>query len=201
MFSVKLLPNVHAFCSNSYLITSMGECAVVDPSSPYRNEYGRVKYVLLTHAHFDHMLDIASWVEEGGATVIVSPYDISALDDPYKNCSSLFMMQDFKYSKGATPLGDGERLTLGDEVIELIATPGHTPGSTVYKIADATFVGDLVFSGGGYGRTDLPGGDFAELRASIDKLLGFNGLISLFTGHGEATTLQEYKKQYENFLR
>lgn len=198
MFLVKKLQAAHSFCSNTYLVSSMDECAVVDPSSPYRTAYGRVKYVLLTHAHFDHMLDIDSWVNEGGATVIVSRYDKMALPDSFRNCSSVFS-RDFAYNGRATAIDDGDTLTLGDEIIEIISVPGHTPGSVMYKINDTAFVGDLIFAGGGFGRTDLPGGDEQSLHCSIQKLLCYAGSTVLLTGHGEATTVEEYKRQYRNF--
>ncbi len=199
MFSIKQLAAEHAFSSNTFLITSNGEAAVVDPSSPYREEYGRVKYVLLTHAHFDHMLDISSWAELGGATVVVSELDKPALSDSYKNCSSFFAMGSLIYDGEVKTVRDGDNLTLGDETVEILSVPGHTPGSLIYKLGDIAFVGDLAFAGGGFGRVDLPGGDYESLKSSIQRLFTLNHETLLLTGHGESIRLCDYKKQYRNF--
>ena len=199
MFDVIKLNTTHIFCSNTYLIRSDGECAVVDPNTPYLSSYGKVKYVLLTHAHFDHMFDIDSWVSEGGASLIVSRYDRASLSDSDKNCSRQFMRTDFGYFGNATEVDDGDTLPLGNEVIDIISTPGHTPGSLVYKINDTAFVGDLVFSGGGYGRCDFPGGDEDALHQSIAQILKMSPQTQLLTGHGEPTTVEEYKNDYRKF--
>jgi glyoxylase-like metal-dependent hydrolase (beta-lactamase superfamily II) len=181
------------------MIHSGDECAVVDPNTPYTSTYGRVKYVLLTHAHFDHMLDIDSWVDRGGATVIVSRYDKDALSDPKKNCSLGLIRRSVTYSGDVLEVDDGDALTLGDETIEIMATPGHTPGCLVYKIEDTAFVGDLVFAGGAYGRCDLYGGDEDALHQSIATLLLSDPQTMLLPGHGEATTIREYKNCYRKF--
>ena len=196
MFDVTLLTPTHGFSSNSYLLHSREECAVVDPSSPYSTSYGAVKYVLLTHAHFDHMLEIDSWVNSTGATVIVSRYDSAALRDSAKNCYKSFYGIDGGYFGPYMTVDDGDKLTLGDETIEVISVPGHTPGSVIYSIGDTAFVGDLVFAGGGYGRFDLPGGDYIALMDSIHRVLEFDDSVMLLCGHNEATTVSEYKRFY-----
>ena len=199
MFDVCKLKTTHIFCSNTYFINADGESAVVDPNTPYVSSYGKVKYVLLTHAHFDHMFDIESWVNEGGATLIVSRYDRAALTDSERNCSHKIMHRNFGYFGNATEVDDGDSLVLGDETIDIIAAPGHTPGSLVYKIGNTAFVGDLVFSGGGYGRCDFPGGDEETLHQSIKRLLTLDSPTILFTGHGEPTTVEEFKNDYRKF--
>lgn len=199
MFYVNQLKTSHIFSSNTYLISADGETAVVDPNAPYIASYGRVKYVLLTHAHFDHMLDIDSWVNEGGATVVVSRYDKAALSDSAKNCSYGFMRQHVVYFGDVLEVDDGDLLPLGNETVEVISAPGHTMGSLVYKIGDTAFVGDLAFAGGNYGRCDLYGGDEDELHESIKKLISLDPDTLLLTGHGEQTTVREYKNDYRKF--
>ena len=75
--------------------------------------------------------------------------------------------------------------------------PGHTVGSLAYKIGDACFVGDTVFSGGGFGRWDLPSGNYSQLMNSIKKLLCLPGNTLLYPGHGEATTINKYKEDFK----
>ena len=198
MISITLLDPVHNFSSNTYLIGSCGEYAVIDPSVPFSSSFidGRLRYVLLTHAHFDHMLDIDSWASVPGAQVIVSRYDAEALRDPYRNCYATFLGRHDGYFGGISTVNSGDSLPLGDEFIDVISVPGHTQGSVIYKIGDDAFVGDLAFAGGGFGRADLPGGDFASLRDSLNLLSAMNESTVIYPGHGEETTVREFKNDY-----
>ena len=200
MLSVTLLKPYHAFASNTYLLCSGSERAVVDPSVPYSDSYGSIKYILLTHAHFDHFLDIDSWVNATGAEVIVSEADRPALSDSYRNCYRVFMGRDGGYFGRARAVSDGDILPLGEDTLTVISAPGHTVGSLIYHSGDAAFVGDLVFAGGGYGRYDLPGGDIDALSDSIERLLSFDNSLVIFCGHGESTTLGEYRRFYRNII-
>ena len=198
---VTLAKSVHPFASNTYIIYSGGECAVVDPSVPYSTVtlQGKLRYILLTHAHFDHMLDIDEWVRESGATVIVSAYDKPALSDSSRNAYFLFTGKHSGYFGESVAVNDGDTLPLGDELIRVIALPGHTPGSVGYHISDILFAGDTVFSGGGYGRCDLPGGDYEAIKDSINRVMALEPSTILLCGHGEATTVSEYRRYYRNF--
>ena len=75
-------------------------------------------------------------------------------------------------------------------------TPGHTPGSGMYILRDKIFAGDTVFSGGGYGRFDLPGGDYGALLRSIELVMTLDGGLSLYPGHGSSCTVSEFIKDY-----
>lgn len=197
MLNIKIPTPVHKFSSNTYIISSGNECAVIDPSVPYDPAMcdGELKYILLTHSHFDHILDIESWVKSG-AEVIISEHEVDFLADPNKNCYALFFAQDKSYTGDARGVSHGEIIKLGEENIEVISVPGHTVGSLVYKIGDICFVGDTVFAGGGFGRWDLPSGNFSELRRSIDKIIEFPDDTVLYPGHGESTTVKKYKEDY-----
>lgn len=193
--NIQLLKQTHYFSANCYLISSDGEYAVVDPASAYDPSLiqGRVKYILLTHAHFDHILDIDDWVRGTGATVIISNDEVSALSDPMRNCYKLFNGSDRGYFGCAQRILDGEILMLGEERISFMHTPGHTSGSGIYIIGKSAFVGDTVFAGGGYGRYDLPTGNGVILRESIRRILTLPEDTVLYPGHGEPTTIKQYK--------
>jgi glyoxylase-like metal-dependent hydrolase (beta-lactamase superfamily II) len=103
------------------------------------------------------------------------------------------------YYGKARGLSDGEEIKLGQETITFRSTPGHTPGSGIYLCQDFAFVGDTVFEGGGYGRWDLPGGNYSDLTRSIDFILGLSEDIKLFPGHGTHTSVGEFKKDYRRF--
>lgn len=192
------LSPVEPYGSNCYLLSSSGEFAVVDPSADYSavlRSYpeieGKIKFVLLTHAHFDHILAINSWQDKCGA-VIVGQADGESLADSTKNCYLGFLGVDDGYYGSYKTVGDADKLTLGDEEITVIACPGHTPGGVSYQVGDAVFCGDTAFAGGGYGRCDLPGGDIEVLEKTLIRLITELPSETVFyPGHGPSTTLKE----------
>lgn len=198
MLKIEKLESPHPFAANSYLISSDGEYAVVDPTAPYCDGMceGTVKYILLTHAHFDHILEVDSWVNATGAEVIISAAEADALSDPMRNCYKLYDGTDRGYFGERRGISEGDTIPLGDQIIEMLATPGHTIGSACYKIGNDVFVGDTVFAGGGFGRYDLPTGSIVMLRDSIRKILALPDGCMLYPGHGESTTAKEYKTFY-----
>ena len=198
MLDVRNLRPIVPYGSNCYLISSGGEYAVIDPSADYSaavKRYpeieGRVKYVLVTHAHFDHILAINSWAERCD-NIYVGTEDKASLADATKNCYLGFLGVDDGYYGETKALSDGDVLTLGDEEISVIACPGHTPGGVSFKIRDDVFCGDTVFAEGGYGRCDLPGGDIDVLEKTLIKLVTqLPNEAVFYPGHGKNTTLKE----------
>ena len=125
MLDIRLLESPHPFAANCYLLSSAGEYAVVDPTHPYDPTLvnGIVKYVLLTHAHFDHILEIDSWVVNTGAEVLLATEEIGALSDPMRNCYKLYDGTDNGYFGKARGLSDGEVILLGDTSISVVTCP------------------------------------------------------------------------------
>ena len=196
MLNVAILPHNHSFASNTYLVDDGNECVVIDPAAPFPASglSKKLKYIILTHAHFDHMLDIDEWVNKSGAEVLVGAPDYRGLSDSELNCYMLLTGQDRGYSGEATKVYDGDVFQFGKTEIKVLSTPGHTPDSLSLLIDDMLFVGDTIFAGGGYGKCCFPGGSFSDIRKSIDKLVLLDGNITVFPGHGEQTTIKEYKK-------
>ena len=189
-----------AYGANCYFLTSDGESCVIDPSTPPPAfiDLSTVKYVLLTHSHFDHILAIDEWVQ-GGAEVLIGESELSYLPRADLNCYRQFFGIDRGYSGASRGLKDGDKIQLGGDIITYRETPGHTPGSGIFISGRDYFVGDTVFAGGGYGRFDLPGGDYKKLFASIDRILGWDESAILYPGHGEKTSLFEFKKSYRKY--
>ena len=189
---------IEPYGSNCYLLSSGGEYAVIDPSADYYatlKKYpeieGKVKYVLLTHSHFDHFLAINSWSDKC-ETIFVGENDAAAMSDPYKNCYLGFLGVDDGYYGSYKTLKDSDVIKLGDKTIEVIECPGHTPGGLSYKIDEIVFCGDTAFAGGGYGRCDLPGGDIEVLEKTLIKLITHLPENTVFyPGHGAITTLKD----------
>ena len=198
MLEIRNLQPIEKYGSNCYLLSSGGEYAVIDPSADYSEALsiypeieGRVKYVLLTHAHFDHILAIDSWKDKCD-TVYVGERDAEALADSRRNCYLGFLGVDDGYYGDYLTVKEGDTLVLGDEMISIVDCPGHTPGGVSYKIGDSVFCGDTAFAGGGYGRCDLPGGDIEVLEKTLIRLITELPSESvIYPGHGRITTLKE----------
>ena len=195
MLDIKLLQSPHPFASNTYLISSDGEYAIIDPTCPYDESLidGKVLYILLTHAHFDHILEVDSWVKATGARVFIGVNDVEALSDPMRNCFKLYNGTDNGYFGDASGVKEGDKIPLGNTDITIIECPGHTIGSVSYLCQSCVFVGDTVFAGGGFGRYDLPTGNRVLLIKSIDKLINLPLDTVFYPGHGESTTNKKYR--------
>jgi glyoxylase-like metal-dependent hydrolase (beta-lactamase superfamily II) len=150
----------------------------------------KIKAVLLTHAHFDHIGGVYKFFERG-ADVYIGSLDEKGVLDGSLNLSSVFG-SDVKPFKVKTALLGGEVLKFGDIDVEVISTPGHTVGGVSYKVQNMIFCGDTLFDGS-FGRIDFPGGNVVELCNSAKKLLSYDGCV-LYPGHGGATTVEKERK-------
>ena len=190
---VTLYPD--SFGSNAHLLISDGHALIVDPSvsadkiiEAAESHGASVDGILLTHGHFDHIYEIDSLRERLGIKLMMHGEDAEMLTDGRKNSSYTFFRREQIYAPADILLSDGEKISLGDEKIELIHTPGHTKGSTCYLCDNALITGDTLFSDG-IGRTDLFGGSYSELMRSLDKLSALDKGLKIYTGHGECELL------------
>ena len=160
----------------------------------------KVKYILLTHGHFDHVLGINRMNEVLGAKVYVHEGD----KEQVVNTRAVMTMfglptEGVENPKITTTLSDAGELTLGNQVIKVIETPGHTPGGVCYLIGDCLFSGDTLFHGT-IGRTDLPGGNFQQIKHSVkDVLFALDENIKVYPGHGEPTSIG-YEKKFNDIV-
>lgn len=205
MLSIDTFTPTAAFGSNMYLLECSGEFAVIDPSVDFytvAQKYPQVKsstrYIIITHAHFDHMLEIDAWHEATGAEVLASAADGAALSDPYKNAYRLFFNTERGYSGPYTTVSGNDTFSLGDESFSILETPGHTEGGISVLFGGCVFVGDTVFADGGYGRCDLPGGDFTALTKSIRRLCALDRRLTVYPGHGRPTDVGEIYAFFSN---
>lgn len=171
------------------------EGVIIDPSAEPEqimaeiNNLGlTVKYVLLTHAHFDHMMANAGVVEATGAPLALHPLDLPLLRN---NGGASFGMQVPQSPEPDMELAEGDSITFGTHTFEVLYTPGHTPGHVSFYEANVgiIFDGDVLFASG-IGRTDLPGGDYETLMTSInEKLMVLPDETYVCSGHGPVTTI------------
>lgn len=158
-----------------------------------------VDLILLTHGHVDHVAALDEVRAATGARVAIHENDASMLISPEQNLSK-YMGTLISLSPAEIKLKGNEKLAAGDLTIEIIHTPGHTPGSISIKVGSIIFTGDTLFAGS-IGRSDFPGGSFEQLIDSIkNKLLVQDDDVIIYPGHGiKSTIIQE--KATNPFLR
>lgn len=205
---VKIFPN-GIYGATTYLIYDKKslEGAIVDCTSSVdeisnfiKEKNINLKYILITHGHFDHVYCISDMKEKNPtAQVLMHKDDMDLLNDVGSYC----LMAGVEGIK--VPCVDGlldknsHNLTLGDKEIKLIHTNGHSKGGMCYLIDNILFSGDTLFEGS-IGRCDLPGGSFSEIEKSIkEKLFILPEEIVVYPGHGDKTTIG-YEKKYNPYF-
>lgn len=150
--------------------------------------------LLVSHGHIDHVGGAGAVVRSTGIRAYVHPDDDYLTLNPEAQLGQLFGSApagDYQPPDEFTPLADGETLTLAGLAFQVIQTPGHTPGHCCFlvKSEGVLFSGDQLFAGS-IGRTDLPGGSFEQLMASMtSKILTLDDEIVVLPGHGPTTTV------------
>ena len=153
-----------------------------------------VTVIIATHAHFDHVLAAARLRELTGAPFMLHDEDKPVLSW-LQESGRLFLGVELPPPPEIdTSAAEGDRLVAGGVELEVVHTPGHSPGSISLVSAEAVFSGDTLFAGS-IGRTDLPGGDTqALLDAVSQKLFTLDPELPVYPGHGPATTLGEEQR-------
>lgn len=151
-----------------------------------------LKYILLTHGHFDHIIGARDTKAKYGAKVV-----ISSEDEPMLSSSKLslaaFCNAPQNDVEADVVVADGDEITLGDTVIKVMSTPGHTLGSVCYIAENCIFSGDTLFYCS-CGRTDFPSGSPEQMMSSLQKLKALDGDYKVYTGHNNLTTLDFERK-------
>jgi hydroxyacylglutathione hydrolase len=159
-----------------------------------------IRYVLDTHAHFDHTDANGAVVEATGAQLALHPDDLALLK--LSGGASMFGLQANSSPPPNLELHDGDVLDVGTLQFQVLHTPGHTPGHVCFYEAreGALFDGDVLFYRG-IGRADLPGGNMQQLLRSIRGVLfALPDETVVYSGHGPVTSIGEEKK-YNPWLR
>lgn len=182
------------------------EAAVVDPGFEdqqigdiINDNKLKVKYILLTHGHFDHLGGVNQIKQLTGAKVLIHENDADCLVDSKRNLSALAGI-DMVLAPADGYLNENETITLGEIVIRIIHTPGHSKGGVCFLADGQLIAGDTLFNTS-IGRTDFADGDLSELLNAIEmKLFILDDATIVLPGHGGNTTIG-YEKMHNPFLK
>lgn len=197
---------VSPFAENCYVVHDGGEAALVDPGTTtpaeqqavldYLDAAGlRVRHLLLTHAHLDHVLGCRFFADRFAAEADFGGWQLHPADaDLLAHARVQGELFGFRCDEPPRPtrlLAEGDEVALGESRFRVLHTPGHSPGSVCFYDEVNHFVlgGDVLFQGS-IGRTDLWEGDYATLIGSIrEKLLVLPDETVVYPGHGPSTTI------------
>lgn len=176
------------------------EAVVVDPGGDHerilqivRHHDLTVKWIVHTHAHLDHIYETRDVKESAGGTLALHRED-RFLYDGFLMQATMFGWQPREVLPVEHWLEDGESLGFGHRALEVLHTPGHTPGSCCFRLGDLLLSGDTLFQRS-IGRTDLPGGDYPTLERSIrERLYTLDPDTRVVPGHGAATTIGDERR-------
>ncbi|MCX8123650.1 MAG: MBL fold metallo-hydrolase, partial [Spirochaetes bacterium] len=199
-----LVTAMDVFC---YLLVcpTTKEAVLIDPAGDYddimqaiQHHNASVKYIINTHGHFDHTSGNSKMIELTKAQLLIHEADVQQLT----GIANRLMARFNKGSASPKPmqtLRDGDIIKFGNESLEVIHTPGHTPGSISLYTPGHVFTGDTLFTEG-MGRTDLPGGSYKQIMESIYRILSLPDDTIIWPGHHYGrfpkSTVAEQKRYY-----
>lgn len=164
-------------------------CVVIDPGDEaYRVQQALLQMgrtpeaILLTHGHFDHIGGVKDLAAEYGCPVYLCKEDLVL--PPMMTAGEIYYTHTY---------GEGDCLSLAGLTIQVLHTPGHTPGSVCLQCEGELFTGDTLFAGS-IGRTDFPGSSPRDMEKSLERLKGISKNYRIFPGHGESSTLDEERR-------
>lgn len=188
--------------NNNYLLIdeSVQEAILIDctEESPeienaLKESGAKLKYILLTHGHFDHVLGVNAFKKKYPECKVLLHEDDRDLLASIKTFAQNFMLGDVENQQVDEYIKSDDIINFADKEVKVIHTPGHTQGCVCYLIGDDLFSGDTLFYES-VGRTDLPGGSYEQIKSSIkEKLFVLDDNIKVYPGHGWESTIGHEK--------
>jgi glyoxylase-like metal-dependent hydrolase (beta-lactamase superfamily II) len=185
-----------SLAENCWILRDEKNAAIIDPGDDAEDilkEIGesKVLWILLTHSHIDHLGALAEIWEKTGGKIAVHSNETEIVEKGEPNPPNYPVK--FEPVEITKKLEDGDVLNFGNLKIEIIHTPGHTPGSCCFRIGEELFSGDTLFKEN-VGRWDLAGGNLEELRRSLAKLLKLPNEVKIHPGHGSDWSIRKARK-------
>ena len=173
------------------LIDCTQECEDIENTLKEYN--ATLKYILLTHGHFDHILGINGFKHKYSDCKVLVHEGDKMLMDKVEEFVKSFGINEAQIQEIDGYVEDNQIIKFGENEIKVIHTPGHTKGGVCYLIGDKLFSGDTLFYES-VGRTDLPDGHFGQIKSSIEeRLFKLDDNIQVYAGHGPSTTIGHEK--------
>ncbi|MFA6525495.1 MAG: MBL fold metallo-hydrolase [Patescibacteria group bacterium] len=157
----------------------------------------QIKYILITHGHFDHVTGLSKLKEQIPVSICIHPADLAIMPKDEKGIVNQIGFS-FEAFQPDIELRDNQKIDVGDLKFSVIHTPGHTPGCVCFYLANekVLFSGDTLFQSA-IGRTDFPLGSEDQIMASIiNKLFTLPEAVIVYPGHGEKTTIEQEKTHF-----
>lgn len=202
MLENRTFHDVGPFGNNIYIVTDPAtrETAVVDVGfeperviDVVRREGLRVRWLLATHAHYDHVAAMLPVQRAVGGVFALHPADRPLLER-VEFQGSMFGLPPVDVPEIGLELADGMQVPLGGQALDVLFTPGHAPGHVTFRHGETLWSGDVLFAGS-VGRTDLPGASWELLERSIrERLFPLGDEMKVLPGHGSATTIGEERR-------
>ena len=185
---------------NSYLLYKQNIGIIIDPgfNGIQITEFCihksiKIKYILLTHGHFDHIKDINLFLQNDDVNIYISKNDKDFLYNDSYNLSKFFGEKFILKNAKVIEVNNLEKLNLENEVFKIIYTPGHTKGSICIEYKNYLFTGDTLFYDS-IGRTDLYSGNFKDIKKSLELLIKTTSNEKIiYPGHGKHAKMKEVK--------
>jgi glyoxylase-like metal-dependent hydrolase (beta-lactamase superfamily II) len=188
--------------TNCYVLgdESTKSLAIIDPGDDAKDIAAmvkrsgmEVKMILLTHGHFDHVTAVPDLVKlYPDVPVYIHPKDLAQAQEPNQFSNGIGKIDAMRFYE------DGDTVQLGNLTIQVLSTPGHTPGSVTLLCGDAMFSGDTLFAGS-CGRTDFPGGSYKQMMESLRRLSNLKGNYKVYPGHEGFSDLDR-ERRYNSFM-
>ncbi len=190
---------------NTYFLIEKGDAIVIDPGCPYEKikeflKDIKIKYIFLTHCHFDHISSVNQIIDETGALVCCSRECEENIKNVNVSLTTMGLGRPETIDKADIILKDGDEFDFNGNKIKIIETPGHTNCSVCYKAGNVLFTGDTLFYQS-VGRHDLPTGNGSVLHNSIKtKIYNLPNETLIYPGHGRESTVS-YEKKFNFFVK